>query len=139
MSTNVLTIDNMIGQSFKYRGQIHKFLSHKTEDDVTIIVTDKKWFEFQSRDELGFFVSECNRVEEVISAEELKGKDRFDLSVPDAKSNDVMAQLKGILMENIKQVRDDKSYIPQAQNISKNVQTLINLTKLELQVKAKAD
>lgn len=46
-------------------------------------------------------------------------------------------ELKGILMENIKKVQENKEYIPQATSVQKSVQTIINLAKIELDTRTK--
>ena len=47
-------------------------------------------------------------------------------------STDLTAQLKGILLDNIEKVKENRDYIPQATTINNNVNSLINLTKLQL-------
>lgn len=49
----------------------------------------------------------------------------------------VVADLRDTLLDNIKRVQADSSYIPQAVQISKTVDSLINLARLELDYKTK--
>lgn len=47
-------------------------------------------------------------------------------------ANGMAGELKDILMDNIKKVQNDAGYIKQATVINNNVNTLVNLTKLQL-------
>ncbi len=132
MSTNIFTIDNMIGQSYKYKGVLHNFLAFRKEGDKIILVTDKKWFEFADVEDMSFFIAEC---ETVMDVEPLPTTDSSGLIIPDSGSDDVMAKLKGVLLESIDKLTKDKDYVPQAKAISNSVQTLTNLVKMELQIK----
>jgi len=40
--------------------------------------------------------------------------------------------LKATLLENINKVKDDKSYISQANSINQSITTLINMAKVEI-------
>lgn len=57
-------------------------------------------------------------------------QDVVDMAVTNARS--ISAQLKDVLLENIEKVRDNPEYIKQATSINNNVNSLINLQKLEL-------
>jgi hypothetical protein len=46
--------------------------------------------------------------------------------------NPEITELKNILMESIKQVKDNPDYVPQAITIAKGAQTMINLVNLQL-------
>ena len=45
----------------------------------------------------------------------------------------VTSKLKDILMENIEKVKADKDYIPQAQAVKDNVDSILNLAKTEIE------
>jgi len=67
-------------------------------------------------------------VKQLVPAE--KKETQSDIMVMSATN--VSTQLKGILLDNIQKVQENKEYIPQATTICNNVNSLINLTKLEL-------
>lgn len=136
MKKNLLSLDAMLGGPWQYQGAVYQFLASKKEDETIVLVTNKKWFYFKSQFELDCFLADCRPVQDV---EPAPRNNSIELSLPDTSSDDVMARLKGVLMDNIAKVSDDKSYVPQAQMVSKTVQTLVNLTKLELQIKAQAE
>jgi len=131
MKKNLLSPDQMVGGTWKYQGIAYRFQNYKTEGEQTILVTDRKWFEFETPFELECFLADCRPDDSNLP----ERKSTTDLALPDSTSDEVMAKLKGILMDNIEKVNQDKSFVIQAQTVSKNVQTLINLSKLELEIK----
>ena len=64
--------------------------------------------------------------------------------IPDAKFNKVTEMLEknkeafqslaDVLMDDIKKVRNDPSYVSQAKQVSNSAQTIINLVKLQLEI-----
>jgi hypothetical protein len=49
-------------------------------------------------------------------------------------SNTVLFDCKNILMESIEKVRKNKDYIPQSDEINKNVKSIIDLAKTEIEM-----
>ena len=58
-----------------------------------------------------------------------------EMVVKKDSSRDIILTLRDKLLEDIDKVRDDKEYIPQAKQACNLVNTLINLTKLEYQIR----
>lgn len=50
-----------------------------------------------------------------------------------ACNTQTLRELKDIMMENIRKVQEDKAYIPQAQEVSKSVGTIVDLAKTEIE------
>ena len=48
---------------------------------------------------------------------------------------DTLVSLRDTLIDNINKVKEDPAYIPQAKSISYNIQTIINLAKIELETR----
>ncbi len=116
----------MLGQHYKYKGEVYFFQGIEVKEEAVHLLTNKKSFIFTNRAIAGFFIRDCDPVEALPPA-------------PEPNPNDeVMAELKGVIMENIRKVRTDPEYIPQAQAMAKQVQTLINLTNLELNIQKEA-
>lgn len=116
----------MLGQRYKYKGEVYFFQGIDVKGEVVHLLTDKKSFTFTNRAIAGFFIRDCELIEALPPS-------------PKPNPNDeVMAELKGVIMENIRKVRNDPEYIPQAQAMAKQVQTLINLTSLELSIQKEA-
>lgn len=130
MSKNLLKLQEMMDQRWSYKGEILLFQASKKEGDKTILATDKRWIEFETPFILNCFLEDCRPADAAVVAKSVY----TELTLPDPKSDEIMSKLKGVLIENIDKVRENKEYVPQAQMVSKTVQTLINLTKMELEV-----
>lgn len=115
----------MLGKTWMVNTMQHRFMELQPgESGKIVLVTDRKRIEFRCQAEVNFFVRDALPVAPSAPA----------LPAP-VVTNDVMAQLKGVLMENIERVRNDKTYIPQAQSIAKQVNTLVQLSQLEMQMR----
>jgi len=53
------------------------------------------------------------------------------------KNNEAFQSLADVLMDDIKKVRADPSYVSQAKQVSNSAQTIINLVKLQLEIMIK--
>lgn len=131
------SIHNMIGRPWLYKGQEHFIQNYHKKDGVHFVVTDQKWFEFDSDEGLAFFLDNCLPVEEkkpgtAIAA--LAPADEYGLAKPNSGSGNIMAYLKGILVEDIERVREDREYVEQAKTVSNNVKRLIDIARLELSI-----
>ena len=132
-------INDLMGKPFKHNGETYRLQNYKEVDGVHHLVTDKQWFEFPGEQELKDFLIMCDPVPEtdlVPQAEvsDLTPTDRNGLSKPNSGSSDVMAYLKGLLIEDIDRVREDKDYVEQAKTVSNNVKRLIDVAKLEISI-----
>ena len=112
----------MLGKHYRYKGEVYFFQGLELQGEELHLHTDKKPFIFTNRAIAGFFMQDCELTEALPA-------------IPKPNPNDeVMAELKGVIMDNIRKVRSDPEYIPQAQAMAKQVQTLINLANLELNI-----
>ena len=118
-------LEKMLGKSWMYNASVYHFQSFQNNGKL-VLQTDKKSMEFHNQAELRFFLKDCLPVQ--------PPPPKPEITAPDVESDNIMAQLKGFLMENIHHVRKDAAYIPQAQSISNQVNTLIKLTNLEINV-----
>lgn len=112
----------MAGKIWLHKGRHLFFEGIEVIDDKVKLLTDSGDITFTNSSMIHFFIEDCKPVA-LAPAPEVPSPDP------------VMAELKGVLLENIKKLREDSRYIPQAQAISKQVQTLINLRNLEINVK----
>ncbi|GEP94480.1 hypothetical protein [Chitinophaga cymbidii] len=120
------------GKTFLYAGQIH-FIQRcvlDEEQDKCTIQTNLNLFERKIEAVTAFLsywepFDRVNRMEHSQHPPtELQRIMESQLSVGD--------QLMQVLNESIEKVRKDKSYIPQAQAINNNVNTMVNIVKLRL-------
>lgn len=115
-----------MGRTWCYKGEELLFQGIELRgEDVKLLTSDRE-MTFTNPAMILFFIEDCKPCE--------------NLPAPVVeKQDEVMSELKGILMDNIKNLKKDPSYIPQAQAISKQVQTLIYLSNLDINVRKIAD
>jgi len=109
----------MVDQTYMYKTRHHKILSFRLDGKLTI-VTDKGWIEF-----------ELEKAEKNLK-EFLPVEAEPDTSLVVLPKRSELVDLKATLLENIKKVREDKSYISQANSINQSITTLINMAKVEI-------
>lgn len=122
----VFELGKMIGKQWMYNTVVYHFRDVSMDEDSGYpvhIYTDKKTLELVNEHALELFISDCMEVEQ---------EQKAVVKVEDQQSLQIMTSLQTVIMENIDKVREDSGYIPQAQAISKQVQTLINLTNAQL-------
>jgi hypothetical protein len=129
----------LIGKTLRYKGVEHLVQSYSYRNQTHYLVTDKEWFEFPSEEHIKDFLAICVEVEvgsmEIIHTPKA-ATDENGLSKPNSSSGNVMAYLKGILVEDIERVREDPEYVEQAKTVSNNIKRLVDIAKLELQIKS---
>lgn len=132
MEKQISKLKKALGKTWMFNTINYEFTGIMADKDLTscTLITNKKEFNFNSTTELDTFLNEILPTEDP----DYLPAPSFKLSKPDMDSNDTLAQLKGIIVDNITKVQKNKGYIPQAQTISKQIQTLINLTNLEMNV-----
>ena len=122
------TLKSMTGKSWMYKTRTVKILSHKQKGNDISIVTDHSWIETTLGDLPGV-LEEFMEVEQDDSA----ALESTSLQVIQ-ETRTGLTELRGILLENIKQLQDNKEFIPQAKAINNNINTMINMVKLEFQI-----
>lgn len=141
--TRIKKIQQMEGKRFTHKGSTYTFQNYQEDHDgVHHLVTAEQWFQFDDEQALKDFLIMCDIVEEETDTAELLPHreeavvpaDESGLSRPNSSSSNVMAYLKGLLIEDIDRVREDKEYVEQAKTVSNNVKRLIDVAKLELEI-----
>jgi len=116
-------LEAMKGKTYMVGYDCHVVNNYKIKGDKIILITDKDYFEFKKEDakkELNDFLpveNEDNKLQVIEATQK---------SLPN---------LADIVVENINKIKENKSYIPQANAICKNVSTLIQMASLELKIK----
>jgi hypothetical protein len=130
-------LDQMLDLKWKYKGKIYYFLNYRFNGTTATVVTKEKWFDFENENQLYVFLDNCFPVpqEEIIEKPEI-AQDNMGLVRANSGSGNILAYLKGILVEDIERVRENKDYVEQAKTVSNNVKRLLDTAKLELQIKA---
>ena len=127
----------MIGQSYKYRGEVINIIDVKDIDGITTeVVTNKKDYQF-TIGELSRFVENCAPTGAVPAAIPQKPT---QLSPVDQQVNamaNLVSEMTEVLHHDIKKVGDDPGYIAQAKQRGNNVNSLINLMKVGISLQKK--
>lgn len=116
-------IANMVGNTYLYKKENYTIRGFIPDEQKVRILTDKQdrvLLEDGLHHSLGMFLE--------VEPEET--------GIATAQQNQVTSTIKdlhGILMENIKQVRENKEYVQQAGVVNKSVTNITNLIKAEME------
>jgi hypothetical protein len=116
-------LEVMIGKTFIYKNDHHYIVKYEIKNDRIFITTDKEILDTSLTDLrplLNEFLPASSQKDVAVQVQ----KPSIDTST--------ISQLKDILMENIKEVKKDKNFIPQAIAINQNVNSIIELAKAEI-------
>ncbi|HXU28140.1 MAG TPA: hypothetical protein VN698_12995 [Bacteroidia bacterium] len=130
----------MMGKTYQHRTseEIYKFLSFKETGETILVATDKDWLETTIYN-VNVFMREYKEVE-------VKGNDIVAVANTPEKQmvsrsriapNQTLEKIRDVLLDSMDKVVASRDYVPQAQQISKSAQTLINLAKLEIDIHTK--
>lgn len=114
-------LNDLVGKEFNYKGVNILVKKVKIVNGTFVVMTDKRTYNFL-RDEVEMFINE------------LKEK---KMEVVKQKTEPVESNLniRNVLFETLEKVRVDKDYIPQANAICNVVSQMINVQKIEMQLK----
>jgi hypothetical protein len=110
----------LIGNKYNYKGNVIVINEVKIVSTTYVVKTDKRTYNFFESEIDDFISNLIDYVEKPIN-------------IPSEKSTD----LSEILYDTIDKVKKDKSYIGQANAICNIVSQMINIKKLEIQLKNK--
>lgn len=125
MKSKISQLVSMMGKEWMYNTKLYQFIEVEGESYPISLITDKRVFKFEVDAEVKYFIEACLPVD---------SEPEKAVSVPDPLTGDLFVSLSGVLLDNIKKVKEDPAYMKQATVISKQVQTIINLTNLQLNV-----
>lgn len=113
----------MLGKSFIYNQNNITLDDYEVDEDgVHVVASGKKLF--LPTGELDNFIKKCLPVEnavEVFSSQEIN----------------IMSTLQQTLLANIEKLKTDPGYVKQATAINNQINTIINMTALQLKVRTK--
>jgi hypothetical protein len=123
-------LESMIGKLFvDQRTSItHRMLSHKYTGQEFTLVTDKEWFTKHESEGM-LFLSMFFPVKEDGSTGLVAPN---DLAVLEGSTN--IKKMSNLLFENIEKMKQDAKFVDTAKEINNHMNTLINLTKLQIQI-----
>ena len=128
-------LNDLIDKKFIYKGNEITIKKIKVVSNTFVVLTDKRTYNF-FENEVDFFLSELKNVSIQVKKTEVKP---METPKQEVKNTPVQEDfdLKSILIESIQKIRIDRSYIPQANAICNVVTQMINLKKIEIQIKNK--
>ena len=149
-------LKELIGKRFFYKEKEILIKNAKRISGVYVVLTDNKTYNF-FESEVSFFLKEIVEIPRVKLKEGVLEKRQIELknvSIQEKKhelntnemenkeknivpTQEANLNVRNVLMETLDKVRTDKSYIPQANAICNVVAQMINIQKLELQIKSK--
>ncbi len=139
MKEKIETLQSMMGKHFKNSNndEVVKLLSFKQNGDQILIATDKDWITTSPFD-LNLFFKQYQEVEVTEKGEVtiIPASEQSIIRSVVIKGN-VLSELRDILLDNVKKVQENKDYVPQAKEISNSIGQIINLAKVEIDLRAK--
>lgn len=134
-------LKELIGKRFSYKDKEILIKNAKRVSGVYVVLTDSKTYNF-FESEVPLFLKEIIEIPRVKLKPEALEKRKMEISKkesePSNKQTDVQVfDINSVLIETIEKVRKDRSYVQQANTICNVVTQMINIQKLELQIKSK--
>lgn len=111
----------------KNERKIYKFLSFKYESENYTIVTDRCWITKHESEMSLFFESH-------IEAEQDPNEKAIAIDKKSDAASAMFGTITGIMLENIQKVQEDSKYIAQAREVKASVDSIINATRLHLDI-----
>ena len=141
-------LNELINKTFEYKGKIITITNFKKVSTTYVVFTDKQTMNF-FENEVDVFISELQPLkvklkEGVLEKRQLELKNvsiqvKKDEIIPNKMEENEKnivptqeADLKEILLNTIKKLQNDKSYIGQANAICNVVSQMINIKKIEI-------
>lgn len=133
-------LNELVDKEYNYKGVNILIKKVKCVSGTFVVMTDKRAYNFL-KDEVDIFISELKDKKNVsiqVKKEELnpnKMEENEKNIVPIQEENNL--NIRSVLFETLEKVRVDKNYIPQANAICNVVAQMINVQKIEMQLKKK--
>lgn len=132
-------LNSLMGKKFRHKDHGYEFIfcTHKTEGDKITIVTDSTWLRTSFSD-LEIFLEKYEEIDilEITSVPKV-GMTTTNLPAMKTINTELIDKLKNALLDNIEKVQKSKDYIGQAKIVCDSVQGMVNLAKMELEIRTK--
>lgn len=138
-------LKGMIGKTYVMNAIHYKIHNCRMVGDKVEIVTDRRFFDYdlnKAAEALQHFMEVAGAEEPVVSRAAVVVEKQQPVSLPEKPQPLVLpavqalsdtAELKDIVMDNIKQLKSNSAYIPQAQAINESIKVLVEMAKTEIQ------
>jgi len=117
-------LERLTGHRFEYKGRTHRFVDYMIVDGQVCIQTDTDTIQI-NKSNLTEEIDKMKITGSIVKPEKSASVDFRTLDTVD-----------DILLDTIKNVRENKDYVDQAKAINSSVSNLINVQKLKVQVAA---
>lgn len=136
MTARTINIQDMVGNKYKHNLQEHLIQNITEKNGEFYVVTNVDFYKFDTKSEHRDFLAQMEPIKDnPIPSGSIVPTDEHGLIRPNSGSGDIMAYLKGLLIEDIERVREDPTYVKQATATSNNVKRLVDVVKLEILIK----
>lgn len=120
-------LEQMKGNSYQYAKQVHTVTGYRINEERFVLITNLNEFSRKTESAEEFFKYWFRITQEVENKNE-NNEVAIYIEQEQTQANDLIL----ILKDNISKVQADPKYIPQAQEINDNVNTIINIQKMKL-------
>jgi hypothetical protein len=131
-------LKELVGRRFSYKENEILIKNVKKVSGVYVVLTDNKTYNFFEK-EVPFFLKDISELPKVKLKQGVLEKRQMELQNTPKQQNivseNVQFDVKSVLIETIEKIRSDRDYIPQANAICNVVTQMINIQKLEIQIK----
>ena len=130
---NIVTaLENMVNKTFVYANNIHCVQNYKIDETKKryVIKTNLDVFD-RSVDSMDEFLKYWKPVSNIATLQ-TEGNQDDQVSIFIEQENSFSTKLIEICNDNIEKVQKDKAYIPQAQAVNNNVNSILHIAKLRL-------
>jgi hypothetical protein len=131
-------LKELIGRKFSYKDKEILIKNAKRVSGIYVVLTDHKAYNF-FESEVSFFLKEIIEIPRVkVKPEALQiRKMELQNKTEIIRTENLNFDIKGVLFDTLEKVKSDKAFIPQANAICNVVTQMINVQKLEMQLKNK--
>ncbi len=125
-------LKGMVGKTFAYNENLIKITGHVFEDPDIVLKTSVGPIRISFTDAPQRLL-EFKELEAVVPATVEGGNRGSSLPQISTLDGNTMTALRDTLLENIKKIKDDKTFIPQAEAINSTVNQVIGLARTEIE------
>jgi hypothetical protein len=134
-------LKELVGKKFSYKDKDILIKNAKRVSGIYVVLTDHKAYNF-FESEVPFFLKEIIEIPRIKVKPQVLEKRKMELQQTQSTTEIVRTEnlnldIKTVLFDVLEKVRADKSFIPQANAICNVVTQMINVQKLEIQLKKK--
>jgi hypothetical protein len=134
-------LNELVGKKFFYKDKEIQIKYVKKVNSVYVVISDKKTYNFYES-EVSFFLKEIIEIPRVKVKPEVLEVRKMEIKKNEntkeiIRTENINLDIKSVLFDVIEKVRTDKNFVPQANAICNVVTQMINVQKLEMQLKKK--